>query len=104
MKSGASGSTADSIRRLSFPVVELDPPATSDRIDDGGPSAGASLALQSLYANDAVKHPLAHLPHTPNLSILNLISMTLTLTLTTIGKTKWTQLHLLDTMRLAVRP
>ena len=29
--------------------------------DDGGPSAGTSLALQTLYANDAVKHPLAHL-------------------------------------------
>ena len=32
-----------------------------DRIDDGGPSAGPSLALQSLYANDAFKHPLADL-------------------------------------------
>ncbi len=29
--------------------------------DGGGPSAGTSLALQALYANDAVKHSLADL-------------------------------------------
>ena len=67
LKSGpALLSTADSFRRLSSPVVGLDPPAFRvllvTSLDDGGPSAGASLPLQSLYANDAVKHPLIHLP------------------------------------------
>ena len=33
------------------------PPGGID--DGGGHSAGSSLALQALYANDAVKHPLA---------------------------------------------
>ncbi len=33
------------------------PPCRSD--DRRGPSARASLALQALYANDSVKHPLA---------------------------------------------
>jgi hypothetical protein len=32
----------------------------ADWNDGGGPSAGPSLPLQTLYANDAVKHPLAH--------------------------------------------
>src|SRR6266545_3816504 len=110
MNSGASGSTADSVPRLSFPLDRMYhlSPALLSLTSLMGMVTEAPQLEQAWPCKPFMLTKLSNTlsptyPHSPNLSILNLITLTLTRTPTTIGKTTWTQLHLLGTLRIPTR-